>query len=160
MKILVPKLKTDHHREGHIGYISRVSSECCPVKFFEKYLQKTNMELCKDGETPLISRNFKTKKGHKISKTHGISHSRIKEVFKDYITDITEDSEKHSLHSLPANTPLVFYVETTWKRKFSRRFNVEYKRCVCWASGWRSFRCSQQQRDRPTGVKTGSIVFK
>ena len=120
MKILVPKLKTDHHREGHIVYISRVSPECCPVKFFEKYLQKTNMELCKDGETPLISRNFKTKKGHKISKTHGISHLRIKEVFKDYITDITEDSEKHSLHSLPANTPLY----STLKRRGNGNFHV------------------------------------
>ena len=135
MKILVPKLKTDHHREGHIVYISRVSSECYPVKFFEKYLQKTNMEICKDSETPLISRNFKTKKGHKISKTHGISHSRIKEVLKDYITDITENSEKHSLHSLPTNTPRVFHVETTWKRKFLCRFNVEYKGCVYRASG-------------------------
>ena len=29
------------------------------------------------------------------------------------------------------NTPHVFYVETTWKRPFPRRFNVEYKWCVC-----------------------------
>ena len=26
----------------------------------------------------------------------------------------------------PTNTPRVFHFETTWKRMFSRRFNVEY----------------------------------
>ena len=29
------------------------------------------------------------------------------------------------------NTPPVFHVETTWKRIFSRRFNVEYTWFVC-----------------------------
>ena len=36
----------------------------------------------------------------------------------------------------PTNTPLVFHVETTWKRPFSRRFNVEYTWCVCWVVAW------------------------
>ena len=31
----------------------------------------------------------------------------------------------------PANTPCVFHVETTWKRPFPDRFNVEYVWCVC-----------------------------
>ena len=100
LEILVPKSKTDKHREGNIVCISRISSECCPVKFLEKYLQKTNIEISKDGETPLIGRIFKTKKGHKISKTQGISYSRIREVFKDYITDITANPEKDGLYSL------------------------------------------------------------
>ena len=73
-----------------------------PSKILEKYLQKTNIEISKDGETPLIGRIFKTKKGHKISKTQGISYSRIREVFKDYITDVTANPEKYSLHSLRA----------------------------------------------------------
>ena len=60
LEILVPKSKTDQHREGHIVYISRVSSECCPVKFLKKYLLKTNNEISKDDETPLIGRIFKT----------------------------------------------------------------------------------------------------
>ena len=33
LETLVPKSKTDRHREGHIVCISRISSECCPVKF-------------------------------------------------------------------------------------------------------------------------------
>ena len=52
LEILVPKSKTDQHRKGHIAYISRISSECCPVKSLEKYLQKTNIEISKDGEIP------------------------------------------------------------------------------------------------------------
>ena len=100
LEILVPKSKTDLHREGNIIYISRVLSECCPVKFSEKYLQKANIEISKDGETPLISRIFKTKKGHKISKIQRISYSRIREVLKDYVTDVTANPEKYNLHSL------------------------------------------------------------
>ena len=57
-EILELKSKTDQHREGHIVYISRVSSECFPVKFLEKYLQKTNIEISKDGETPLMGITF------------------------------------------------------------------------------------------------------
>ena len=33
--------------------------------------------------------------------------------------------------SIPANTPRGFHVETTWKRPFSSRFNVESTWCVC-----------------------------
>ena len=40
---------------------------------------------------------------------------------------------KNKNHSTitPTNTPRVFHVETTWKRSFLRRFNVEYTWCVC-----------------------------
>ena len=31
----------------------------------------------------------------------------------------------------PTNTPRGFHVEATWKRSFSRRFNVESTWCVC-----------------------------
>ena len=33
LEILIPKSKTDQHREGHAVYISRMKSECCPVKY-------------------------------------------------------------------------------------------------------------------------------
>ena len=32
---------------------------------------------------------------------------------------------------IPTNTSRVFHVETTWKRTFSCRFNMEYMWCVC-----------------------------
>ena len=127
MEILIPKSKTDQHREGNIVYITRVSSACCPVKFLEKYLQKANIEISKDSETLLISRIFKTKKGHKIAKTQGISYSKIMKVFKDYITDITANPEKYGLHSLRA--------------------------------GEASAAANNGATD-PTGVETGSIVFR
>ena len=37
-----------------------------------------------------------------------------------------------SIYYIPTNTPRVFHVETTWKRLFPRRFNVEYTWSVCW----------------------------
>ena len=33
LEILIPKSKTYQHREGHVLYISRIKSECCPVKY-------------------------------------------------------------------------------------------------------------------------------
>ena len=39
--------------------------------------------------------------------------------------------EKDCIRGIPANIPRVFYVKTTWKRSFPRRFNMEYTWCVC-----------------------------
>ena len=33
LEILIPKSKTDQHREGRVIYISRIKSKCCPVKY-------------------------------------------------------------------------------------------------------------------------------
>ena len=39
LEILISRSKADQHREGHV-YISTIKSECCPIKYFEVYLQK------------------------------------------------------------------------------------------------------------------------
>ena len=44
---------------------------------------------------------------------------------------ILENIEKEERENISTNTPRVFHVETTWKLPFPRRFNVEYKCCVC-----------------------------
>ena len=41
------------------------------------------------------------------------------------------DDTTFFLRDIPINTPRVFHVETTWKRPFLRRFNVEYTWCDC-----------------------------
>ena len=43
---------------------------------------------------------FEKKSGHKISETKGILYSRIREIFKDYILEITTTPRKFDLHSL------------------------------------------------------------
>ena len=100
LEIVIPKSKTDQHREGHVVYISRIKSDYCPVKYLEVYLKKAKLDISNDKESPLICRIFKTKSGHKISKTKGISYSRIREIFKDYISEITTTPENFGLHSL------------------------------------------------------------
>ena len=100
LEIVIPKSKTDQHREGHVDYISRIKSECCPVKYLEAYLQKAKLDVSNDKESPIICRIFKTKSGHKISKTRGISYSRIREIFEGYILEITTTPENFGLHSL------------------------------------------------------------
>ena len=51
LEIAIPKSKTDQHKEGHVVYISRIKSECCPVKYLEAYLQKAKLDVSNDKES-------------------------------------------------------------------------------------------------------------
>ena len=72
----------------------------CPVKYLESYLQKAKSDVSNDKESPLTSRIFKTKLGHKILKTKEILYSRIREIFKGYISEIAMTAENLDLHIL------------------------------------------------------------
>ena len=72
----------------------------CPGKYLEAYLQKAKLDVSNDKKSPLICRIFKTKSGHKVSKTKGISYSRIREIFKGYISQIATTPENFGLYSL------------------------------------------------------------
>ena len=60
-----------------------------------KRIYKAKLDISNDKKSPLICRIFKTKSGHKISKTKGISFSRIRE-----ISEIMTKQEKFGLQSL------------------------------------------------------------
>ena len=64
------------------------------------YLQKAKLDISNDNENFLIGCIFKTKSGHKVSKTKRISYFRIREIFKGYISEITTTLENFGLHSL------------------------------------------------------------
>ena len=64
------------------------------------YLKKAKLDVSNDKESPLICRIFKTKSGHKISKTKGITYSRIREIFKGYISEITTTPKNFGLYIL------------------------------------------------------------
>ena len=51
LEIAIPKSKTDQHKEGHVVYISRIKSECCPVKYLEAYLKKAKLDVSNDKES-------------------------------------------------------------------------------------------------------------
>ena len=78
LEILIPKPKSYQHTDEHVVYISRIKSECCPVKYLEMDLQKAKLDISNNNESPLICHIIKTKSGNKISKTKGISYSRIR----------------------------------------------------------------------------------
>ena len=99
-EILNRKSKADQHREEHVIFISRIKSECCQVKYLEVYLQKAKIDVSNDQESPLICRIFKIRSGHQIAKTKGISYSRIREIFKGYISEITTTPKNFDLHRL------------------------------------------------------------
>ena len=46
----------------------------------------------------------------------------------------------------PTNIPRVFHVETTWRRSFPRRFNVEYKWSVCRENTFGRLLLTQEKR--------------
>ena len=97
---VIPKSRTDQHREGHVVYISRIKSEYCPAKYLEMYLQKAKLDVSNGKESPLICRLFKTKSGHKILETKEISYFGIRDIFKGYISEITTTPENFGLRSL------------------------------------------------------------
>ena len=76
------------------------NQKCFSAKYLEVYFQKTELDISNDEGSPLIYSIYKTKSGYKISKTKGILYSRIREIFKGYISEITTTPEKFSLHSL------------------------------------------------------------
>ena len=67
LEVLISKSKADQHREGH-AYISTIKSECCPIKYFEVYLQKPKLDISNGTESPLICQIFKTKSGQREGK--------------------------------------------------------------------------------------------
>ena len=60
LKIIIPKSKTDQHREEHVVCISRIKSKCCPVKYLEVYIQKAKLDISNGKEGPLICRIVQT----------------------------------------------------------------------------------------------------
>ena len=100
LEILITKSKTDQHKEGNVVYIFRIKSECCTVKYLEVYLQKAKLDISNDKESPVIYCIFKTKSGHKISKTKRVSCSRIREIIKGYTSEMAVTPKKFVLHIL------------------------------------------------------------
>ena len=86
-------------RSGNTDFIKN-STLPCPVEYLPVYLQKAKLDVPNDKESPLICCISKTKSSHKISKRKGISYSRIREVFKDYISEIAATPENFGVHGL------------------------------------------------------------
>ena len=90
LKILIPKSKTDQHREEHVVHISRIKSECCPVKYIEAYLQKVKLDISNVQEIISLCRIFKTM---------GFRIPELRKLKATYIPEITTMPENFGLHS-------------------------------------------------------------
>lgn len=64
------------------------------------HLKKVKLDVSDDKESRLICRIFKAKPGNKIPKAKGIWYSRIRNIFKDYISEITTTPDKFGPHCL------------------------------------------------------------
>ena len=99
LEIFLKKSKNDQHRDGKTVYISRNESEFCPVKLTEKFFTTASITLSTHENVYLVPRLVKIKKGHKIHPTSGISYTRTREIFNEYIK-INETEGNYGLHSL------------------------------------------------------------
>ena len=77
MKIFLPFSKMDQHREGNTVYIAKTGSKYCPVKHVKDFLEKAQLDTKTHEDAFLIPTLHKTKRGHRASKTKGISYTRV-----------------------------------------------------------------------------------
>ena len=99
LEIFLEKAKNDQHRDGNIIYISRINSEFCPVALVERFLRLSSLSIAKNPSCFLVPRVVKTKKGHRIHPSLGISCTRAREIFKEYLEETKFDGD-FGLHSL------------------------------------------------------------
>ena len=110
-------------------YFIKNSTLRCPVKYLEAYLQKAKLNVSNDKESQSIYRIFKTKSGHRISKTKGISYSRIREIFKDYISKIATTPQNFGFQSfrsgdVSAVTDRLISKQVCWSSEKARNFYI------------------------------------
>lgn len=99
LKILIPKAKTDQHREGHIVHIARQRNDFCPVHWAERYVEFCNFN---DKSSFLLCRLAKTKQGHRAIGARSLSRSTLSENLKKYLAPICGEkgADALGLHSL------------------------------------------------------------
>ena len=98
LEIILDKSKNDQYHEGNIIPISRLDSENCPVKIFEKFLSKANLDIKTDDQCFLFPRIFKCKKGHKVVRLK--SYTRAREIFHEFLKPFKEAGVRYGLHGL------------------------------------------------------------
>ena len=99
MEIFLPRAKNDQHRDGETVYIARTGSKYCPVWHVEDFLKKAGLEPIEDQTAYLIPTLHKTKKGHKASKSRGISYTRAYEIFHENLKKLNINGAEYGLHS-------------------------------------------------------------
>ena len=100
MKIYLPKSKTDQHREGEKVVIARTGTRFCPVGQVEKFLTEAKLDIERNKDAYIVPRLHKTRKGHKASKTKGISKTTMSEIFQKNTASFRKEDENFGLHSL------------------------------------------------------------
>ena len=97
IKIFLPFSKMDQHRNGDNVYIAKTGTKYCPVAHIINFLEKAELDIARDKDAFLVPTLHKTKKGHRASKTKGISYTRISEIFHDKITNKEMEGKNYSL---------------------------------------------------------------
>ena len=77
LKIVLQKSKTDQHRKGNEVFIAATNTAYCSVNYVKMFLEATKLDKKSYPEAFLIPRLYKTKRGHSVSRTLGISYTTV-----------------------------------------------------------------------------------
>lgn len=100
MKVFIEKSKTDQYRDGKWLFISRGSTELCPVKIVQTYLEKCGLNDMSSEEF-IFRAIAKGKNYEKLRKTNKpLSYTRIREILLAALKDIGVEISGFGTHSL------------------------------------------------------------
>ena len=89
----------------------RIQSECRKIRTRKNSLSghfSRSVDICNDKESPLICHKSNKVRSWNIKDTKEISYSRIRQIFKDYLSEITTTPMKFGLHSpRPGNNSIL-----------------------------------------------------
>lgn len=101
LKLFVPKSKTDVQNKGSCVYISRTSSQNCPVNLLERYLNLSGIE---ENSDEYIFRQLSYSKKFNIYRLKKckapLSYTRVREIVLSTLNTLGLDSKKFGVHSL------------------------------------------------------------
>ena len=98
MEVFVESSKTDQYREGAWVPIARTRSRVCPVNMMERYCHLADIQG--DGDKHLFKGLSRTKGGHRLRASGGLSYTRVRELVLEKIAAIGLDPKQFGLHSL------------------------------------------------------------
>ena len=129
--IFIEKSKTDCYRKGNHILISKLESNICPVKILTRYLELANIDLSSD---VYIFRSLTCCKcSDKFilrKKNVCLSYTRSREIIRDALEFIGQDSAKFGTHSFRAGgataaannnvSDRLFKIHGRWKTELAK----------------------------------------
>ena len=97
--IKILKSKTDQLRQGNEVVIARTGSETCPISMLEKYITRAKINLSSES---YLFRPIVSSKVQRLRDTGQLTYSRLRELLKTKLEELSYPSTEFGVHSLRA----------------------------------------------------------